>query len=311
MFVSYFSESSIRGVLVSVGSFSTTIGPLIVFFLGTLIEWRTVALIFCAIQIITLIALLFVSVYRFALRNVFIFTTEFDDLFETLRKHDFTQQMTKICFHIRETWNLNRSIVCIFQIPESPIWLMTKNREDDALISLKWLRGWQTNDSITNEFNDIKRYKEFSNACPVCRKTQVRCTHPPTTVTQNLRELIKRKSIKPFSILVTCCFFGFACGTHHLLSFVVQILNTFRSPIDANWATVCWSIFLINFTSLCRFSWIPIDFHHIFLYVSTGGCWFHSGMWNILQCDSTSNHWQTKIISYLNGWCCCINVRIV
>lgn len=58
----YISESSVRGVLVAAGSFSTTIGPLIVFFLGTLIEWRAVALIFCVIQIVTLIALLLVSV---------------------------------------------------------------------------------------------------------------------------------------------------------------------------------------------------------------------------------------------------------
>lgn len=55
------SESSIRGTLVASGTFSTTLGPLIVFFMGTLMEWRTVALIFCAIQLVALATLLMVS----------------------------------------------------------------------------------------------------------------------------------------------------------------------------------------------------------------------------------------------------------
>lgn len=120
---------------------------------------------------------------------------------------------------------------------------MTKNRDEEALSALKWLRGWHINESVQREFNDLKRYKEFANACPVCRKAKVPCTHPPTSVIQNFNALLQRKTIKPFSILVFCLFFGFSCGTHHLLSFTVQILNTFQSPIDANWATVCKGIF--------------------------------------------------------------------
>lgn len=59
------SESSHRGVLVATGSFSTTIGPLIIYLLGTVIEWRSVALIFCAIQLATLVALFLVSSMTF------------------------------------------------------------------------------------------------------------------------------------------------------------------------------------------------------------------------------------------------------
>lgn len=151
---------------------------------------------------------------------------------------------------------------------------MTKNREDDAMNSLKWLRGWQTNDTINNEFNDLKRYKEYSNACPVCRKTQVKCTHPPATITQNLQELTKRKSMKPFSVLVICCFFGFTCGTHHLLSFVVQILNTFHSPIDANWATVCFKHSIQPVKGKNGNS--PISYHNFFFVTMSHRWWLVS-----------------------------------
>lgn len=125
------------------------------------------------------------------------------------------------------------------QIPESPIWLMTKNRDDRALSSLKWLRGWRIDERVEEEYSDMQRYKEFVDACAACKKEKIRCTHPPPTMAQNLKELAKKKTIKPFLIFTICGFFAYTCGSHHLQSYFVQIMNAYQSPIDPNQATVC------------------------------------------------------------------------
>lgn len=60
-FVSETSEASIRGILVSMTTTAITVGPLIIFSIGNLTRWRNIALYCCIVQIITTVALFFVS----------------------------------------------------------------------------------------------------------------------------------------------------------------------------------------------------------------------------------------------------------
>lgn len=41
-------------------------------------------------------------------------------------------------------------------MPESPHWLLSKNRPDDARKSLAWLRGWVPVERIEEEFKGIE-----------------------------------------------------------------------------------------------------------------------------------------------------------
>lgn len=125
-----------------------------------------------------------------------------------------------------------------FKIPESPVWLLSKNREFDAQKSLQWLRGWVSEKSVQVEFTTMKRYNEYSNSCTECQKANIKCTHPSPTMKQKFNELLRRRTVKPFVILLVCNFIGTFSGIHHLMPYIVQILITFESPISPNWATV-------------------------------------------------------------------------
>lgn len=48
------------------------------------------------------------------------------------------------------------SITALFFVPESPHWLLLKNRPDDARKSLAWLRGWVPVERIEEEFKGIQ-----------------------------------------------------------------------------------------------------------------------------------------------------------
>lgn len=120
------------------------------------------------------------------------------------------------------------------------MWLLSKQRDEAALKSLQWLRGWVPQSVVQTEFDSIKRYKESSNSCSACKKTSTKCTHLGAQTTgQAIKELIRKRTLKPFFILIVMGILSYFTGTHHLTAYMVQILNTYRSPMNPNWATVC------------------------------------------------------------------------
>lgn len=120
------------------------------------------------------------------------------------------------------------------------MWLVSKHRDEKALKSLRWLRGWTPQEAVQSEFDSIKRYKESVNACESCKIAATKCTHPnKQSVGQAFKEMVQRKTLEPFFILMVVGTASFFTGTHHLFAYMAAILKTYRSPIDPNEALVC------------------------------------------------------------------------
>lgn len=66
-------------------------------------------------------------------------------------------------------------------MPETPIWLLSRGRRDDAVKALCWLRGWVEPDQVQSEFEEIVRYSKT-------------CTLPPRVLKKFKEQLTVRKS---------------------------------------------------------------------------------------------------------------------
>lgn len=126
----------------------------------------------------------------------------------------------------------------IKQVPETPLWLLSKNRTEDALKSLQWLRGWVSPNGVKEEFQALQRYNIQSLSCPQCLKLEITCTHPPPTIPEKLRDLFRRRTLKPFIISLVLFAFAQFSGYPPMRPFLVLILKAYGVPINPNWATV-------------------------------------------------------------------------
>lgn len=102
---------------------------------------------------------------------------------------------------------LNISIYYPTQVPESPIWLLSKCRPNEAQKSLQWLRGWVSPQAIHAEYSELEKYSKRSNACTTCARQSIRCNHPRPKLCENLGEFKRKRSLKPFILIVLMQFF--------------------------------------------------------------------------------------------------------
>lgn len=124
------------------------------------------------------------------------------------------------------------------KVPETPIWLLSKNRAPEAMQALQWLRGWVSTKAVANEFKDLERYSQMSSSCVSCEKLAVKCGHPPPTFWEKMKDLTRKRTLKPFILITFQCFIMQFCGIFAMRPYIVQILNAYGVPMDANVTTV-------------------------------------------------------------------------
>ncbi|XP_013139503.1 PREDICTED: facilitated trehalose transporter Tret1-like isoform X1 [Papilio polytes] len=113
-YVGEISEPSVRGALCTLTQLFTSIGVFVMYFLGTVVDWRRAALISLVVPV--------------------------------------------------------SSMAFVFLVPETPVWLLSRGREKDALKSLCYLRGWTKPEDVKEEFDELVEYSKKLQKCVICDK---------------------------------------------------------------------------------------------------------------------------------------------
>lgn len=124
------------------------------------------------------------------------------------------------------------------QVPESPPWLLSKDRPNDAQRSLQFLRGWVPHQAVHKEFSELQSNRESSNACAACAKESPRCYHPKPTFYDKIKEFKRSRIWKPLIFILLL----HILGEFNLISiwqpYIIQVLIALGSPISPNLMTV-------------------------------------------------------------------------
>lgn len=116
-------------------------------------------------------------------------------------------------------------------MPETPVWLLQRNRTADAEQSLMWLRGWVAKPIVARELKDLQQYCELSRSCDACIAQSQKCPHPLPAMREKLRELIHRKTLKPLVMVIAIFAIGMFTGISAMTPFTVQIFKAYDSPL--------------------------------------------------------------------------------
>lgn len=122
------------------------------------------------------------------------------------------------------------TISALFFVPESPYWLLTKGRTEEAKRSLQWLRGWVTFEHVEDEYNEIHDVLETKR-----REAEAVAQLP---FYKRIEPFTKRGFIAPFILVSFTFLIGHFAGQTSLQTFAVQIFHTLKAPIDKYYATI-------------------------------------------------------------------------
>lgn len=117
-------------------------------------------------------------------------------------------------------------------MPETPIWLLSRYRDEEASKSLRWLRGWVSESEIQKELNELKEYRDFANSCPDCLYLRIKCNHPLPSLMEKVTGLFQASYAKPMLIMLIVTFFSHFLGIYHIMPYMAQILNTYGLPVS-------------------------------------------------------------------------------
>lgn len=141
----------------------------------------------------------------------------------------------------------------MLQIPETPLWYLSKNRTDEAEKALCWLRGWVSRQTIASEFQSLQRYSARSASCDLCIKQNLKCSHPSPNLCSKMGDLKQRQTFRPFLIVMALFFISSFGGIVAMTPFSVQIFRAYQSPIapDKMAAAMSFATALGNVGFLC------------------------------------------------------------
>lgn len=125
-------------------------------------------------------------------------------------------------------------------MPETPIWLLSKDRTDRALKSLQWLRGCVSTDTVIDEYKNLQQYSERSRACNRCAKQAIRCDHTES-ILNKIQQLKRKRIIKPLILALILQFFLQFSAIMAWRPYIIQILNAYAIRWNASYTAVVMS----------------------------------------------------------------------
>ncbi|VEN46389.1 unnamed protein product [Callosobruchus maculatus] len=118
------------------------------------------------------------------------------------------------------------SFILLMFVPETPIFLLSNNKYEEAKKSIAWLRGWTKPANIEPEFQEL--YKQLKQKESEKKESRIQLLH----------NLAKKTFLWPYFVVSLAFALGSFSGNQPLQTYAIKIFSTVKAPIDRYYATV-------------------------------------------------------------------------
>ncbi|CAH0391364.1 unnamed protein product [Bemisia tabaci] len=126
------------------------------------------------------------------------------------------------------------TFTCMTQIPESPTWLIVKNRYEDARKSLCWLRGWVEPGKVEEEFQAlVKHAKDSLRKNKSAQSVGDGLIKEGGYLKTQFKEMTSRKVLLPLRLILIVFVFREITTFSAIRPYLIGELHKLRTPINA------------------------------------------------------------------------------
>lgn len=135
------------------------------------------------------------------------------------------------------------SFALLILVPETPIWLISKKRYDEARRSIAWLRGWVPVQDIEGEFQELckqnlqEQTRRINSELAEGFSEKKAKPKKPSRIA-NVKLYATKQFLWPYFVVSLVFFLSHFNGNTTLQIFAIKIFSTLKTPIDTYYATV-------------------------------------------------------------------------